>query len=209
MSDSFLSAESSSTPAQRPTASERRCDDSDLSDAVRQGCASAYRELYVRHVGAAYTVARQVTRSWVDADDFVSQAFANVLARLREGQGPSASFRAYLLTSVRHAAFERTRRDQRLQLAGDIAHVVSDDVGERFEDAAIAGLERSLAAHAFVSLPERWQMVLWHVEIEGRTPAQLAPYLGLTPSGVSALAYRARKGLRKAYRQASQASCSG
>jgi RNA polymerase sigma factor (sigma-70 family) len=209
MSDSFLSHEPSSAFAQRRTASQWCCDDSDLSEAVRQGCAGAYRELYARHVGAAYTVARQVTRSQVDADDFVSDAFANVLARLRDGHGPFASFRAYLLTSVRHAAFERTRRDQRLKLVGDIAGVVLDVGDERFEDAAIARLERSLAAHAFASLPQRWQTVLWHVEIEGWAPAQVAPYLGLTPNGVSALAYRARKGLRQAYERVSRASCSG
>jgi len=43
--------------------------------------------------------------------------------------------------------------------------------------------------------------VLWHTEIEGQPPAEIAPLLGLTPNGVSALAYRAREGLRQAYLQ--------
>lgn len=37
---------------------------------------------------------------------------------------------------------------------------------------------------------------------EGRTPAELAPVLGVSPNGVAALACRARKGLRQAYLQA-------
>jgi hypothetical protein len=57
----------------------------------------------------------------------------------------------------------------------------------------------SLAADAFASLPQRWRMVLWHTEMEGETPAQVAPLLGMTPNSVSALAYRARKRLRKTY----------
>jgi hypothetical protein len=40
---------------------------------------------------------------------------------------------------------------------------------------------------------------LWHTEVEGASPATIAPLLGLTPNGVAALAYRAREGLRQAY----------
>ena len=43
--------------------------------------------------------------------------------------------------------------------------------------------------------------MLWHTEIEGQSPAEVAPILGLTANGVSALAYRAREGLRQAYLQ--------
>ncbi len=70
-----------------------------------------------------------------------------------------------------------------------------------FTDLAPAGPERSPAAAAFDLLPERWQAVLWHTEVEGRSPAEVAPLLGLTPNGVTALAYRAREGLRQAYLQ--------
>ena len=58
-----------------------------------------------------------------------------------------------------------------------------------------------MIARAFASLPERWQAVLWHTEIEGARPADVAPLLGLTANGVAALAYRAREGLRQAYLQ--------
>jgi hypothetical protein len=42
---------------------------------------------------------------------------------------------------------------------------------------------------------------LWHTEVEGDSPAEVAPLLGLTPNSVAALAYRAREGLRQAYLQ--------
>ncbi|KAA5833707.1 sigma-70 family RNA polymerase sigma factor [Saccharopolyspora hirsuta] len=175
--------------------------DGELLEAVRSGSSAAYAQLYERHVGAAYNMARQVARSAAEADDLVSEAFAKVLDTLRDGRGPTTAFRAYLLTALRHTAYDRTRRERKLQLADDVAEVSGADVSVPFTDTAVAGLERTLAAQAFARLPERWQTVLWHVEVEGQTPAQVAPLLGLTPNGVSALAYRAREGLRQAYLQ--------
>ena len=43
--------------------------------------------------------------------------------------------------------------------------------------------------------------MLWHLEVEGQKPADVAPLLGLSANSVSALAYRAREGLRQAYLQ--------
>ena len=68
-----------------------------------------------------------------------------------------------------------------------------------FRDTAVEGFESAAAARAFASLPERWQLVLWHTEVEGQKPAEVAPLLGMTANSVSALAYRAREGLRQAY----------
>ena len=68
-----------------------------------------------------------------------------------------------------------------------------------FTDTAVAGFEGGAAAKAFASLPERWQMVLWHLEVENQKPADIAPLLGMSANSVSALAYRAREGLRQAY----------
>ncbi|MEV6607530.1 sigma-70 family RNA polymerase sigma factor [Kutzneria sp. NPDC051319] len=176
--------------------------DAELIDSVRSGNTQAYGSLYERHVGAAYNLARQLTRSTAEADDLVAEAFAKVLDTLRDGRGPDSAFRAYLLTALRHTAYDKTRRDRKLELAEDVTTVASPEaISVQFKDTAVSGLERSLAAKAFARLPERWQAVLWHTEIEGMSPADVAPLLGLTANGVSALAYRAREGLRQAYLQ--------
>ena len=52
------------------------------------------------------------------------------------------------------------------------------DPGVPFQDTAVAGFESGAAAKAFASLPERWQLVLWHLEVEGQKPADIAPLLG-------------------------------
>ena len=178
--------------------------DAELIDSVRGGELEAYGDLYKRHVAAAYNLARQLTRSQAEADDLVSEAFAKVLDTLRAGRGPDSAFRAYLLTALRHTAYDKTRRDKKVELSDDVSTVSgvsADAVSVQFRDTAVARLEQSLAARAFASLPERWQTVLWHTEIEGQSPAEVGPLLGLTANGVSALAYRAREGLREAYLQ--------
>lgn len=172
--------------------------DAELITAVRAGSADAYALLYARHRAAAYNLARQLTRSTAEVDDLVSEAFAKLLVTLRSGGGPDTAFRAYLLTALRHGAYDRTRRDRKVEFSDDVA---AFDPGVPFADTAVAGLERSLAARAFATLPERWQAVLWYTEIEGQAPAEVATLLGLSPNGVSALAYRAREGLRQAYLQ--------
>lgn len=178
--------------------------DAELMQAVRDGNNQAYGDLYARHVRAAHNLARQLVRSSTEADDLVSDAFAKVLATLRTGGGPEVAFRAYVLTAVRHTAYDRTRRDRRIDLADDVGAVPGAKrvTTLPFHDTSVARLERTLAARAFADLPERWQTVLWHTAIEGQPPDEVAPLLGLTANGVSALAYRAREGLRKAYIQA-------
>lgn len=178
--------------------------DADLIDAVREGKIEAYGKLYERHVRSATILAMQLSSSSTDADDLVSDAFAKVLAALRTGGGPGAAFRPYLLTAVRHAAYDRTRKEKRLELAGDIEEVpgATRATSVPFRDKAVEDLDQALAATAFASLPERWQTVLWHTAIEGQSPGEIAPLLGLTANGVSAMAFRAREGLRKAFLQA-------
>ncbi|WP_235926411.1 sigma-70 family RNA polymerase sigma factor [Actinokineospora pegani] len=178
--------------------------DADLISSVRGGAVSAYGELYERHVVAARNLARQLARSPAEADDLVSEAFAKVLDALRQGKGPDAAFRAYLLTALRHTAYDKTRRERKVELTEDVTQVSGvkpESVTVPFADPAVAGLERTMAARAFAALPERWQAVLWHTEVERQSPAQVGPLLGLSPNGVSALAYRAREGLRQAYLQ--------
>ncbi|OZM75076.1 RNA polymerase subunit sigma [Amycolatopsis antarctica] len=189
----------STVPAEQDAVS-----DAELIESVRSGRIASYGTLYERHVGSAYNLARQLARSATEADDLVSEAFAKVLDTLRAGKGPDSAFRAYLLTALRHTAYDKTRKDRRVDLNEDMTEVngpARDALTVPFSDTAVAGLERTMAAKAFARLPERWQAVLWHTEIEQQTPAQVAPILGLTANGVSALAYRAREGLRQAYLQ--------
>ena len=172
--------------------------DADLIAASQAGDVAAYDSLYRRHVAAAHGLARQLVRNRAEADDVVAETFAKILDLLHRGGGPDDAFRPYLLAAVRRAAYDRHRAERR-QLVTD--EMEAFDRGVPFADPAVADLERTIIARAFASLPERWQAVLWHTEIEGARPADVAPLLGLTANSVAALAYRAREGLRQAYLQ--------
>ncbi|WP_344156764.1 sigma-70 family RNA polymerase sigma factor [Nocardioides koreensis] len=169
--------------------------DAELISAVRGGDVDAYGELFQRHVTAARRLAHQLV-SGPDVDDLVSEAFAKVMVVLQRGGGPDLAFRAYLLTAVRRLHVDRIRATARLHTTDDLTPF---DPGIPFRDTAVEGFENAAAARAFASLPERWQLVLWHTEVEGQKPAEVAPLLGLSANSVSALAYRAREGLRQAF----------
>jgi len=152
--------------------------DAELIDAVRAGDTGSYGPLYERHVSSAYNLARQLTRSTSEADDLVAEAFAKVLDTLRAA-GVRTPRSAPTADALRHTAYDKTRRDRKLELAEDVSTVASAEaVSVPFKDTAMSGLERSLAAKAFARLPGAWQAVLWHTEIEGQTPAEVAPILG-------------------------------
>ncbi|HET6627935.1 MAG TPA: sigma-70 family RNA polymerase sigma factor [Nocardioidaceae bacterium] len=169
--------------------------DAELISRVRGGDVAAYGELFSRHVEAANRLGRQLARG-PDVDDLVSEAFAKVLQVLQGGGGPDVAFRAYLLTSVRRLHVDRIRAGAKLQTSDDMSQF---DPGIPFQDTAVADFEHGAAAKAFASLPERWQLVLWHLEVEEQKPAEIAPLLGMSANSVSALAYRAREGLRQAF----------
>lgn len=175
----------------------RELSDAELIAGARKGDADAYGELYRRHVDSARAAARALTRSRSDADDVTSEAFARVLRALQSGGGPDVSFRPYLVTAIRNVFYDKVRRN-REQPTEDM----SDEVNVALLDAANSQEDGAFAAAAFASLPERWQLVLWHTEVEGRSVSEVAPLLGLAPNAVAALAYRAREGLRQAYLQA-------
>jgi len=166
--------------------------DAELIARVRAGDLDAYGELFGRHHHAAVRMARQLVPA-NDADDLASDAFAKVLDALRGGGGPDISFRAYLLTTVRRVHVDRIRSGRKVTSTDDIAAYERDPEG--FEDPTVTGFESGAAAKAFASLPERWQAVLWHTEVEDESPSEVATLFGLDANGTRVLASRAREGL--------------
>ena len=174
--------------------------DAELILQVRSGDRDAFGVLYERHAGAARALARQYV-SPADADDVVADAFSKLFEMLRRGAGPDAGFRPYLYTVVRHRSFDVSRGAARTRPSTDdeIESVLGRVASE--EDPALAGFERSVVSKAYFDLPERWREVLWYVLVDDLKPAQVAPVLGLSPNGVSALLYRAKEALRAGYLQ--------
>jgi RNA polymerase sigma factor (sigma-70 family) len=172
-------------------------EDPALLDLVRAGHSDAYAVLFARYRHAAHRLARYLSNS-VDANDIVAESFTQVFHQLRQGRGPDESFRAYLFTSIRREAGRRAKSGTRVMPTDDMSRI---DRPIPFGDGEYDGFEREIARSAYESLPQRWRMVLWHIDVEGAKPHELAAKLGLKANTVSALVYRAREGLRKAYLQ--------
>ncbi len=170
-------------------------EDGQLLGFVRMGSREAYAVLFSRYRVAGFRFARYLSNS-VEAKDIVSETFAQILHQLREGRGPDASFRSYLFTCIRREAGRRAKLVRRVSPTDD---VVMMDRSVSMFDGGVDGFERDIVRAAFESLPERWQNVLWRMEVDGLKPHEIAPALSMTPNGVSALAWRAREGLRRAY----------
>ncbi|MFI8308803.1 sigma-70 family RNA polymerase sigma factor [Streptomyces sp. NPDC085927] len=187
--------------------------DAELIARMRAGDDSAYGELYRRHAEAVRRYARTCCRDAHTADDLTAEVFARVLQAVRGGSGPEHAVRAYLLTTVRRVAASWTQSAKREQLVDDFAvfatqaarlpHVSDTGTLDLGADVrAMHEAEQSLAMQAFRSLPERWQAVLWHTEVEDESPSTVATLFGLDANGTRVLASRAREGLKQAYLQA-------
>ncbi|HEX6446157.1 MAG TPA: sigma-70 family RNA polymerase sigma factor [Streptosporangiales bacterium] len=173
---------------------------------MRDGDANAFDTVYRRHVDAARRLARILARDHAEADDLVAESFARLLSTLKSGGGPESAVRAYVLTTMRRVHIDRGRSGSKVEPVEDVADY---ERPETPDDPALAKLDQAYAARAFAGLPERWQAVLWHTEVEGESAAQVAPLLGLNPNAVSAIAYRARERLRQLYLQQHLAAAEG
>ncbi|MEO6509374.1 MAG: sigma-70 family RNA polymerase sigma factor [Nocardioides sp.] len=174
-----------------------RLGDADLVSRARAGEDGAYAELFRRHQPAATALARTLTDR-AAADDVVAEAFEKLLLRIRAGGGPQSAFRPYLLQTVRTVAVDSSRRVRRLVVADNPEATAQPDAPP--EDSLFDTVyERTTLARAFGALPDRWQTVLWLSFVEEADRQEIATILGINVGGVSALGYRAREGLRRAY----------
>ena len=169
--------------------------DEELLRAAHAGDNAAYQELYTLHLDGARQLARALV-GWEQADELVADAFARVLAALRGGGGPTSNFRAYLHVTVRNR-YRDSLRTPHERPVSDRPWIL-EEAGPGVEE-QVEGLDETVASDALATLPERWQRVLWHIEVEGRKPAEVAELMGIAPRTVSSLAHRAREGLKRAY----------
>jgi RNA polymerase sigma factor (sigma-70 family) len=170
--------------------------DAELVRATRQGSRRAYAALWKRHSVAALKYAKTLSVS--DADDVVSEAFLKVYAAIKAGRGPEEDFRFYIRSAVRNTYVSMVRASRSAPVGEAIEDVVGDGGAEL---ASVRSFDDSATVRAFLSLPARWQEVLWYTEVEGLSRERTAAALGMNPNAVSALSFRAREALRTAWLQ--------
>lgn len=177
-----------------PTAGESLWSDAELIAMVRSGDSEAYGVLWARHSSAGIRMARSLT-SRVDPEDVAAEAFLRTFEAIVRGGGPEVAFRPYLLAVVRNTATKWGKGAARTVGFGELE--IEDP---RFDaDGIEASFDSSTVVQGFASLSGRWQEVLWYSEVEQMSPVEIGVLMGMKPAAASALAYRAREGLRLAW----------
>ncbi|WP_280389906.1 sigma-70 family RNA polymerase sigma factor [Nocardia wallacei] len=175
-----------------------RIRDQERIAAIRAGDLTAFDGLYRDYYGLALSAAMPIVRDRAAAEDVVADTFATLLEQIRRGVGPQEGFAPYLAQAVRRAALRfRDRADRMVPVEEaatlDRRHLDREPAHTEAEagDSAISG--------AFESLPDELRRVLWLVEVEGYSSAEVAEQLGTTSAAIDDLTARARAELAAAF----------
>ncbi len=134
-----------------------------------------------------------------DVDDLIADTYLRVYVALRNGRGPTDDGLGYLIVTMRCAAIAQQRRRTRcpeVPLDDDL------DLADHREPAA--SIDPQLI-DALGDLTAHQRQVLWATAVEGHTPRDLVGSLGSSPAAIATASYRARKSLRSAFLDRSQA----
>lgn len=171
--------------------------ESDLIGGVRDGDPEAMAILYGRYRVRGLIFTRALMAGAQEAEDVLHEAFMKAFGAIRNGSGPTTMFGPYLNTSIRSVALTSWKKAGRERPA---PHEDLDmTVDEPGLENALYMAEHGHIAAAMRTLPQRWRTVIWHAEVLGMKPREIAPVMGIEPNAVSALLIRARAGLRAAY----------
>lgn len=167
-----------------------------LLELTRDGVADAFGELWSRHSGAVIAAVRSFTG--YEPDDLMQEAFAKVYVSVtNQASDLPASFRAYVASTARRLAIDRSRTD-----AGVVTNSYEDELDSRAfeqEDFSNRVLEDSTTAQAFAELPTRQREVLWYRDVEDLPVQEIARYVGMSPNSTTVLIKRARDAFKTAW----------
>lgn len=177
--------------------------DDALLDRFRDGDKDAFTLLLERHDRSALRFAERLIPGARrdDSAEIVAEAVSRVLGALRRGTGPSTGFRPYLFTTIRSVVATRMRRPRFETVPLDALPTEDALVRPTLDHWIDQWIEDHAVRAAYRSLPERWRQVLWVTVVDDIPPREAAVLFGLSPNALSALAVRARAGLRSAYEE--------
>jgi RNA polymerase sigma factor (sigma-70 family) len=154
----------------------------------------SFEETVLPHLDAAYNYARWLTRSDVDAEEVVQDAYVRALRFFSKLRGDDA--RAWLLAIVRNAYFARGPRHQDVftELPPDLPAACVDD--ELSPEALASQQETVNQVHAALKLlPVDFREAIVLRELEGLSYKEIAVVTGVPIGTVMSRLARARERL--------------
>lgn len=159
---------------------------------------AAFTRYVLPEVEVLYRVALSTTRNRADAEDLVQDTLLRAFRAIERFDGRHP--RAWLLTILRNAAVNRTRRrrpgllDDPDEVADRAAGMADDGLGpeqlvvERRFDAAVE--------QAYLALPAPFREVIDLVDLAGLSYQEAAEVLGVPPGTVMSRLHRGRRRIR-------------
>jgi RNA polymerase sigma-70 factor, ECF subfamily len=165
---------------------------------VRTDTGRVLTMLYQEHAAEAFRYALHLTGRRPDAEDIVQQVFLQAHRHLERGRD-LVSPRAWLLTAVKHRAFNLARDRREIPLEEAAAGVQRDEPA-RDEAAELAEVRGMLW-----TLPEAQHQAFVLRHWSGLSQNEIADVLETTPSAVESLLVRARSALLRSHDSATAA----
>lgn len=158
--------------------------DGQLLSAVARGEESAFETVMERHQAQVWNYASLLTGSESDAHDLIAEARELCMVSVRDGNGPTMAFRPYFLTALHQLVLARRQ--------GDSATFNPRTPGVPTLLGPPGTWQGLPLVQAFQLLPERMQLVLWHMVVEGFSADHLEVLMGSPASRLDVLSQEAR-----------------
>jgi RNA polymerase sigma-70 factor (ECF subfamily) len=172
----------------------------DASSRATMSAESAFNAFILPEIEVLYRVARSITRHDADAEDLVQDTLLRAFRGIEgfDGRHP----RAWLLTIMRNAQVNRTRRQRPSLLrdpdgAADRAAAMADEAAGP-EQRAMDRRFDAIVEAAYEDLPERFREVIDLVDVAALSYADAAGVLGVPQGTVMSRLHRGRKRIRSA-----------
>ncbi len=156
-----------------------------------------FEEVVLPHLGAAYNLARWLTRDEHAAEDVVQEAFLRALRFFRGFRGGDG--RAWILAVVRNTCYTRAKADRVHELPPFDETTYSARC-DAYDPARLAGVRADGAQvrAAVEALPAEFREVIVLRELEGMSYKEIAAAAGIPVGTVMSRLTRARRRLHEA-----------
>ena len=155
-----------------------------------------FEECVLPHLGAAYNLARWLTRHADDADDVVQEAYLRAYQFFDGFHGGDG--RAWLLRIVRNTCYtwlEKNRPREPAATFDETRHSTAAGAGP--EAPLVESEDRELLRRALAELPEEYRETIVLRELEGLTYKEIAAITGAPIGTVMSRLARARQRLQE------------
>lgn len=160
---------------------------------------AAFADLYVAYLPQVYNYVCYRVGHKADAEDITSAIFERALTRLHTYRANRGAFSTWLFTIARNVVSNHFRSRRRQPEVRSLENVSPVAVSGTSPEQAVIEAERLRQVQVCMSrLPERDQEMLALKFGGGLTNQEIAQMMGLTPTHVGVLLYRAVRKLRLA-----------